>query len=85
MYKLGKKFKNVHFSRREAECMAQLLRGRSIRGTAKKLDLSHRTVEFYVKNMKRKLNCNTKYELIALVVDTDFLPSFAENQELSRG
>jgi DNA-binding CsgD family transcriptional regulator len=73
MYKLGNKFKHIHFSRREAECMVHLLRGRSIRGTAKKLGISHRTVEFYVKNMKKKLNCKTKYELIAIIVDTDFL------------
>ena len=73
MYKLGIKFKDISFSRREAECMSHLLRGRSIRGAAKKLGLSHRTVEFYVKKMKKKLNCNTKYELIALVVDSDFL------------
>ena len=73
MYKLGNKFKNIHFSKREAECMSLLLRGRSIKGVAKKLAISHRTVEFYVRNMKRKLNCKTKYELIDLVIDSDFL------------
>ena len=31
----------------------------------------HLTV--YLKNMKKKLNCRTKFELIALVVESDFL------------
>ena len=73
MYSLGEKFKGIHFSRREAECMAHFLRGRTVRSAADKLDLSPRTVEFYLRNMKRKLNCRTKSELIELISDSDFM------------
>jgi DNA-binding CsgD family transcriptional regulator len=73
MYQLGEKFKNIHFSKREAECMVHLLKGKSIRGAAKLLGLSPRTVEFYVANMKNKVNCRTKFELVELVMDSDFL------------
>jgi len=73
MYNLGKKFKNIYFSKREAECMVHLLKAKSVRGVAKLLSLSPRTVEFYLKNMKRKLNCNTKFELIDLVAKSEFL------------
>ena len=73
MYKLGEKFNDIYFTRREAECMAQLLKGKSIRSTAKILKLSIRTVEFYVNNMRKKLSCHTKFELIDLVMHSDFL------------
>lgn len=73
MYGLGEKFKDVYFTKREADCMTRLLRGKTIEGVAKELDLSPRTVEFYIKNMKKKLNCKTKFELIDLVLESDFL------------
>ena len=73
MYKLGDKFKNIYFTEREAECMVYLLRGKSIRNVAGILHLSPRTVEFYVKKMKKKLECGTKFELIDKVAETDFL------------
>lgn len=73
MYRLGEKFKHIHFSKREAECMVHLLKGKSVRGVAKLLGLSPRTVEFYVVNMKNKVNCRTKFELVDLVMDSDFL------------
>jgi DNA-binding CsgD family transcriptional regulator len=75
MYKLGGKFNDIYFTRREAECMVQLLNGKTMRNAAKVLDLSVRTVEFYVKNMYKKLNCRTKIELIDLVMQSDFLNS----------
>ena len=76
MYKLGEKFSDIYFTIREADCMAHLLRGRSIKITADRLTLSPRTVEFYLKNMKKKLNCRTKYELIELVLQSDFLDNY---------
>ena len=72
MYSLGDKFKEIYFLRREAECMMYLLKGKSTRGIARKLCLSPRTIEFYIQNMKKKLNCQTKFELLDLVVESDF-------------
>ena len=72
IYSLGKQHQNIHFSQREAECMALLLTGKRIRTIANMLNLSTRTIEFYLKNMKKKLNCRTKFELIDLVRCSDF-------------
>ena len=73
LYFLGPKYKNIYFSRREAESMLNILKGRSIPQVAKRLKLSPRTVEYYIKNMKLKLSCRTKADLIEMVLVSDFL------------
>ncbi len=72
-YPLGSKYPNLYFTQREAECMMNLIKGRTISTTASALELSSRTVEFYVNNIKRKLNCRTKSDLIQKVLETDFM------------
>ena len=72
-YYLGQQFPNIYFTRREAECMVLMLQGYTLVGVAKHLNLSVRTIEFYVKNMKIKLAVDSKMELIQLVLKTDFL------------
>lgn len=72
-YSLGGKHGNLYFTKREAECMSRMLRGKTITRVADELELSPRTVEFYLKNMKSKLGCRTKFELIEVVLDSDFL------------
>lgn len=71
-YFLGKKLKNLYLTKREAECMLLLLKGKTINGIAIILNLSPRTIEFYLKKMKIKLNCRTKFELIELIIHSDF-------------
>lgn len=71
-YSLGKKFKNIHLTRQEARCMVCLLRGNSMKLAANALGLSARTVEYYVNNIKKKLRCRTKAELIGQVIETPF-------------
>ncbi|MCK4870852.1 MAG: helix-turn-helix transcriptional regulator [Gammaproteobacteria bacterium] len=72
-FKLGNKHPDVKFSRREAECMVKFLQGMTMRDTAEALELSPRTVEFYVKNMRQKVGCRTKSELINIVANSDFV------------
>ena len=67
------KYASIYFTRREAECLYYLLRGMTITATAAQLDLSPRTVEFYVKNMKRKLHVKTKYDLVECLHEVNFL------------
>jgi DNA-binding CsgD family transcriptional regulator len=81
-YALGPKFAGIHFSQREADCVLQMLRGKSIEGIAKHTNLSPRTVEYYIKNVKRKVGCRTKFELIELVIDSDFLNNFGTNSKI---
>lgn len=72
-YGLGNKHGNVYLTRREAECMVLLLKGKTINSVATILKLSPRTVEYYIKNMKSKLGCKTKFELVDLVHASDFI------------
>jgi len=72
-YRLGAKHGNKYFTKREAECMACLLKGKTIANVAATLKLSPRTVEYYIKNMRTKLACRTKFELIDLVRASEFM------------
>lgn len=72
-YGLGSKYGSTYFTKREAECMVLLLRGKTIGSVANILKLSPRTVEYYIKNMKSKLGCRTKFELVDLVYASDFI------------
>jgi len=69
---LGKKHPKVHLTPREAECMELILCGKTNGQVGKALKLSPRTVEYYVGNLKHKLNCRSKSELIGKVRDTPF-------------
>jgi DNA-binding CsgD family transcriptional regulator len=72
-YFLGIPYPGIYFTGREAEVMIQLLHGKTLNAAAKYLNLSPRTIEFYVKNMKTKLACRTKSELIGKVFASDFI------------
>lgn len=53
-----------YLSRREVECLQYLLRGQSLKSIAQLLNISIRTVETHINNIKRKLGCNYKSELL---------------------
>lgn len=72
-YSLGDRYPNVYFTKREAECFFWLAQDLTIAATSCRMDLSPRTVEFYVKNMKSKLNIHSKKILIQKVLQTDLL------------
>lgn len=76
IYYLGKKYDGLYLTHQEGECMNLLLQGHTIVSAAKDLNLSPRTVEFYVKNMKLKLSCATKKELVTKIADTEFLKNY---------
>lgn len=77
MYYLGEKFPGLYLTQREADCMLQMLRGKSVDGIAKAIALSPRTVEFYIKNIKKKLSCRTKFDLVDKIIDSDFMNYFS--------
>ena len=72
-YKFETKYGNAYFTKREAECMTWLLKGKTINSTATLLEISPRTVEYYVKNMKIKTGCRTKFELIDFIYASEFM------------
>lgn len=72
-YYLGDNYPDVYFTKREAETLFWIIQGLTIAQAARKMQLSARTAEFYVKKMKFKLSCASKKELIDKVVQTDLL------------
>lgn len=55
----------VYFTYREAQTIWHALRGHSVKTTAVKMGLSPRTVEFYMKNMRLKIELKSKQALLA--------------------
>lgn len=53
-------------SSREQQCLQHFLHGKTSKQTAILLGLSYRTIEEYFVNIKRKLNCKFKRDLLAL-------------------
>lgn len=52
-------------STRERQCLELLLQGKTAKETATILILSHRTVESYFENIKKKLKCSNKGQLFS--------------------
>lgn len=64
-FNIGRHFPETTLSIRESECYYYLLRGYTAKETAKALGtLSNRTVESHVINIKNKLGCTNKRDLI---------------------
>ena len=72
-YSLGETFPKIYLTAREADCMALLLHHYSNQQVAIRLNLSIRTVEFYIKNMRQKLTCHSKIHLIETIRKTNFM------------
>jgi DNA-binding CsgD family transcriptional regulator len=72
-YSLGEDYPGATLTPREAQCMVHLLQGKTQAKVAEAMGLSRRTIEFYVRNMKLKLGCETQPELIEFVYGSEFL------------
>lgn len=53
-------------SKRENEVLAHLARGKTAKAIGMQLNLSRRTIEHHIANIKYKTNCNSRAELINL-------------------
>lgn len=65
--------RNFLLSKREEDCVYYLLKGLSAKEIAQKLNISYRTVEFYIKTLKEKLECNKTSSLIVKLLDLGYL------------
>ncbi len=72
-YYLGKKYPEKYFTHREAMCMLYMLQGLNYKQIANLLSLSPRTVGFYCSNMRIKLRCKSKKELVHAMRQLDFM------------
>lgn len=65
---LNKAKTNARLSQRQIQCAEYLLNGRTAKETGELLGLSVRTVEYYLGNIKSKLECKNKTELIVKLI-----------------
>lgn len=72
-YYLGERFPTIYLTKREAECMHFLLEGFTNDEAAEVLNLSARTIEFYIKKMRGKVGAHTKQQLINIIRSTAFI------------
>lgn len=60
----GSEINHIYLSERETECLQLYTQGKTAKEIAKIVNLSHRTVENYIYNIKVKMSVSTKAELI---------------------
>lgn len=65
----GLEINNQYLSKRESECLRLTVRGKSAKQIAAELEISRRTVEEYLNNIKLKFGVFSKSELIDKVFD----------------
>jgi DNA-binding CsgD family transcriptional regulator len=62
----------VNITDREIDCLSHLLQNRNASQTAKLMNLSRRTVESYLDNIRLKLACDSKSELYQQIVNDKY-------------
>ena len=81
-YYLNDDMKHLYLTHREAGCVFFILQGYTIKATAIELNLSPRTVEFYFKRIKLKFNCQTRGELIKILLKNDVVNMLKKEDSL---
>lgn len=64
----GRELKGIYLSSRELECLRLLFTGKTAKMIAKALQLSPRTVEHYLENIKAKYEVSSKADLIEKII-----------------
>lgn len=59
--------KEIIFTKREFDCINSLMNGLSAKQTAYQLNISTRTVECHLENIRRKTKCRTKIALVGFL------------------
>lgn len=67
---IDKDMNQVYFSKRELEIVRILVRGKTAKEVALNLQLSKRTVEHYIENIKDKMGATNKSELIEMLFNS---------------
>ena len=72
-YLLNDYTQKTNLSMRELECLFFLLRGKTIKTIGQILRLSPRTVESYINQIKFKMGCSTRIELIEKAINEGYI------------
>ena len=67
------RFDTLGLTIKESECLYFLMRGRSAKSIASVLHRSRRTIETHLNNMKERLNCSSRSDLIDLAFTYNLL------------
>ena len=71
-YTLGHYHNKFKLTTRECECVFVLIRGKTAKEISGLLSLSKRTVESYIENIKNKMNCQNKAEILVKAVSNGY-------------
>lgn len=77
---LGEKFPDVYLTKRETQCCLLLLQGYTMRSIGIELGLSARTIEYYLNNIKKKLDCKRRDQLVFKLLDSAFIENLQKKQ-----
>ena len=66
----------IYLTKKEIECLGGFIRGKSAKEIARNQDISDRTVEQHLLNIKQKLGCWTKGEVIDKLFSNDFVRNY---------
>lgn len=72
-YYFSDEYERFGLTKREAQCLFFIIRGKTAKYIASVLDLSIRTVEAYIQNIKDKLDCRNKSNLIDKAIEIGFV------------
>jgi len=75
---------NASLSPRETEIASWLLRGHTSKEIAKTLDISNRTVETHINNIRLKLGARNRANMAAHLILRDLVPITAEDLKCLR-
>jgi DNA-binding CsgD family transcriptional regulator len=75
-YYLNEPYQQVYFTYQEARCLLHCKRNSRYKAISQALNISERTVEFYLKNMREKLKCKTKKDLLKVTEKGEFFKKY---------
>lgn len=55
---------SIDITKREQDCLSLIIKGRTTKEIARYLDISPRTVEYYINSLKNKIGCQYKTEIL---------------------
>jgi DNA-binding CsgD family transcriptional regulator len=79
VYTIGQLHHHKNLSDRQLECLFLLMRGKTSKQIAAILELSPRTIETHIEDIKEKFNCQSKSELIEKAINEGFMHVIPES------